>query len=99
MAKNLSTKSRRSVNEVSAKDFSSPAKFFFAEKLRLQRIFYLILIFSAKTHFFRNFLRLVAMLSQKILKLNKNYFVDEVSAKKNFAGEEKSFAETLSTIR
>ena len=29
MAKNLSTKSRRNVNEVSAKDFSSPAKFFF----------------------------------------------------------------------
>ena len=28
MAKNLSTKSRRSVDEVSAKDFSSPAKFF-----------------------------------------------------------------------
>ena len=28
MAKNLSTKSRRSVGEVSAKDFSLPAKFF-----------------------------------------------------------------------
>ena len=32
MAKNLSTKSRRSVNEVTAKDFSSQAKF--SEKLR-----------------------------------------------------------------
>ena len=47
------------------------------------------------------------MLSQKILKLNyklnKQLFVDEVSAKffdkKNFAGKEKSFVETSLTLR
>ena len=33
MTMNLSTKSQRIVDEVSAKDFSSPAKFFFTEKL------------------------------------------------------------------
>ena len=54
------------VNEVSAKDFSSP-------RLRRQRNF--IVIFFCEIHFFCNFLRLVDMLSQKnskiILKLNK----------------------------
>ena len=54
MAKNLSTKSRRSVNEISAKDFSSPATFFFAESSSTKN-FNFILIFSAKTHFFRIF--------------------------------------------
>ena len=61
----IATKSHRIVDEVSAKDFSSPAKFLFAEKLRRRRIFNFILIFSAKL-IFLYFLRLVDMLSQKI---------------------------------
>ena len=36
MAKDLSTKSRRSVNEVSAKEFSTPAKFFFTGEVFLR---------------------------------------------------------------
>ena len=57
MAKNLSTKSQRIVDEVSAKDFSSP-------RLRRQRIFNLILSLSAKL-IFSVFFRLVDVLSQR----------------------------------
>ena len=62
MAKNLSTKSRRSVNEVSMK---SQRRIFLhrrsfscqktSPRLRRGRIFNFILIFFCKTHFFCNF--------------------------------------------
>ena len=54
----VSTKCQRIVDEVSAKDFTSPAKFFLPKtspRRRRQRICNLVLIFSAKLIFFCNF--------------------------------------------